>query len=156
MTNGKKRRVPRRVGDVVEITLDSAGLMAYAVVLAEGAFAIFDGRTAPDADAAIRRPPMFYVAVIDGAVTTGRWPVVQTDVDLVPALKVPPTFMQDPLNREKFQVYERGMMRPASRAECLHLERTAVWDPEHVEDRIRDAYAGRENKWLRSMKIDAL
>lgn len=143
MTNGKKRRVPRRVGDVVEITLDSAGLMAYAVVLAEGAFAIFDGRTAPDADAAIRRPPMFYVAVIDGAVTTGRWPVVQTDVDLVPALKVPPTFMQDPLNREKFQVYERGMMRPplAQNAYISNVRRFGIPNMSKTEFAMRTLVA---------------
>lgn len=64
--------------------------------------------------------------------------------------------MQDPVNPQKFQIYDRGFMRPALRSECEPLERTAVWDPEHVEDRIRDAYAGRESVWVRSMQIDAI
>lgn len=149
-------RVRRRVGDVVKIALDEHDSIAYAVVLESADFAVFDGRQASDIEAALQRTPMFYVSVMNRAVSTGRWTVVKVDPGMVPELKAPPTFMQDYVHREKFQIYERGTMRPATRAECEPLERTAVWDPEHVEDRIRDAYAGRENPWLRSLQIDAI
>jgi hypothetical protein len=33
------------------------------------------------------------------------------------------------------------------------LERVAVWDPAHVEERIRDHYAGRPNAHLAYMKV---
>lgn len=156
MTSSRKVRARRRVGDVLAISLDDQGLMAYAVVLPHADFAIFDARKAASPEAALQRPPMFYVAVINGAVTTGRWPVLQVNSASVPRLEAPPTFMQDPFDPEKFQIYDHGAMRPATRSECESLERTAVWDPEHVEDRIRDAYAGRENSWVRSMQIDAI
>ncbi len=82
--------------------------------------------------------------------------MVRISPDAVPALKAPPTFIQYPTNPEKFQIYEGGVMRPATRDERAPLERGAVWDSEHVEDRIRDAYAGRESAWIRSMQIDAI
>jgi len=41
---------------------------------------------------------------------------------------------------------------PATLAECLTLEPSAVWDPEHVEDRLRDHFAGRPNRWLESLR----
>jgi hypothetical protein len=41
----------------------------------------------------------------------------------------------------------------ATRAECEVLERSAVWDPEHVEDRLRDHRAGRPNKWAASLAL---
>jgi hypothetical protein len=28
-----------------------------------------------------------------------------------------------------------------------------VWEPEHVEERIRDHYAGRANRWAESLRI---
>lgn len=156
MTESKKRRGRRRVGDVVSIALDDAGTMAYAVVLEQAKFAVFDGRSTSDIDTVLQQTPMFYVSVMDSAVTTGRWPMVASRLERVAQLNAPPTFMQDPIHREKFQIYDKGVMRPSTREECAALERTAVWDAEHVEDRIRDDYAGRENKWLRSMQIDAI
>ena len=155
MTSKGQKRVRRRVGDVVKIALDEHGSIAYAVVLESLKFAVFDGRHVSDVEAALQRAPMFFVSVIHSAVSTGRWTVVKVDPGVVPELKAPPTFMQDYVHRETFQIYERGTMRPATRVECEPLERTAVWDAEHVEDRIRDAYAGRENPWLRSLQIDA-
>jgi hypothetical protein len=36
---------------------------------------------------------------------------------------------------------------------CVGLERAAVWDPEHVEDRLRDHRAGVPNKWVESLAL---
>ena len=54
---------------------------------------------------------------------------------------------------EKFSIYEDGKIRSASKEECLGLERAAVWEPSHVEERIVDYYAGRKNQWLESLKL---
>lgn len=156
MTGQGPKRVRRQEGKVVKVPLDDDGLAAYAVILKSPKFAVFDGREVSSVEDALKRHPMFYVSVMERAVTSGRWSVVKVNPDAVPALKAPPTFMQDPINPEKLQIYEGGVIRPATRAECELLERTAVWDPEHVEDRIRDAYAGQENRWLRSLQIDAV
>lgn len=41
---------------------------------------------------------------------------------------------------------------PASWEEVSGLECAAAWDPEHVEDRLRDHFAGKPNKWVESLK----
>lgn len=42
---------------------------------------------------------------------------------------------------------------PATPEECAVLERAAVWDPGHVEDRLRDHFAGQSNKWVESLRL---
>jgi hypothetical protein len=61
--------------------------------------------------------------------------------------------MQDPQKPEKLQIYHHGKIVPATRKGVVALERTAVWSAEHVEDRVRDEYSGRENKWLQSLRL---
>lgn len=148
------KRKQRRVGDVVEIDLCD-GFRAYARVLDEGSFAVYDCRTETEfpLDDILRLPVLFEVAVMRWAVTKGRWKVIGT-APIESAHSVPaPKFIEDQLNKGHFEIYEHGKIRPASRAECIGLECMAVWDPEHVEDRIRDHFAGRTNKWVESLKM---
>jgi hypothetical protein len=44
-----------------------------------------------------------------------------------------------------------GEMRAATPAECKGLEPAAVWEPDHIADRLQDTFAGRENPWLRNL-----
>ncbi|MGC7102697.1 Imm26 family immunity protein [Amycolatopsis lurida] len=41
---------------------------------------------------------------------------------------------------------------PATLEECLVLEPSAVWGAEQVEDRLRDHFAHRPNRWLESLR----
>jgi hypothetical protein len=85
--------------------------------------------------------------------STGRWrKVAKIEVPL--SLLAPqPKFIQDQFNSRKFELYVRGEMRSASRAECEGLERAAVWDPEHVEQRLQDHLAGVPNVWTEQLRI---
>ncbi|MEV6429032.1 Imm26 family immunity protein [Nocardia sp. NPDC051463] len=42
---------------------------------------------------------------------------------------------------------------PATFEECQGLERHAVWDPHHVEERLRDHFDGCPNKWVESLQL---
>ncbi len=42
--------------------------------------------------------------------------------------------------------------RPATTGECIGLEAAAVWEAEHVEDRLRDHFAGQLNKWVEQLR----
>lgn len=42
---------------------------------------------------------------------------------------------------------------PASPEECENLQVAAVWDAQHVEDRLRDHLDGRPNEWVESMRL---
>ena len=61
--------------------------------------------------------------------------------------------MQDILDPTILKIYENGNVRAATRAECEGLEREAVWDPEHIEDRLSDYFSGKPNKWVDSLKL---
>jgi hypothetical protein len=143
----------RTVGDIVKIPLGD-GWQCYARVLPEAALAFYDSRNNRDLpiEKVIERPVLFVVPVMHHAIKGGRWPVIG-HIPLDDQVKSPPRFIQDPLDKNIFRIYENGKMRPATREECVGLERAAVWEPEHVEDRLRDHYAGRKNKWFESLKM---
>jgi hypothetical protein len=152
----KSEQQCRNPGDVVRIALGD-GFHAYARVMKEATFAVYNAHV-PDTQelplAAFHTLPiLFHIAVMDHAVKKGRWKILGNISPEMLSTEVPPKFIQDPLDRTNFSIYRDGQIRRATREECIGLECAAVWEPEHVEDRIRDHYAGRPNKWSESMKI---
>lgn len=98
---------------------------------------------------------LFIVEVYDSVITKGRWRIVG-NLPIREELKVPPLkFIQDRLNPNFFELYDpiTGKTFPAKRDDCKGLERAAVWEAEHVEERLLDHYEGRENKWVKKMSI---
>ena len=148
------KRQQRIVGAVVKIPLDEKH-HTYGQILPEADVAVFDSRSVHDLSPVevISTPVLFRVAVYNHAITKGRWPKIGSaplrDEFQKPATK----FIQDPLKPTEFSIYCGGETRRASRAECKGLELAAVWEPEHVEDRIRDHYRGAPNKWVQSLGI---
>jgi len=148
------KRQQRTVGAILAVPLGDE-MNCFAITLPDANFAFFDSRTDlfVSPGEVLSKPVLFRIAVHKAAWSTGRWPRV-AKVAVPDALLVPvPMFIQDRLNPEQFQIYLDGSMRPATRAECGGLERAAVWDPEHVEDRLRDHYAGRPNVWVESLRL---
>jgi Immunity protein 26 len=95
---------------------------------------------------------VFRVAVMKYAVKSGRWKIVDSGHIVDPDLALPRKyFMQDILDG-KFSIYEGGVIVPSTREACFGLERCAVWDPEHVEARLRDHFAGKSNLWIKQLK----
>lgn len=87
------------------------------------------------------------------AVTGGRWKRVGHKSLSDAEARPPAKFIRDRLTPGRYRIYEDGKMREATRKECEGLEAAAVWEPEHVEDRLRDHYAGRPNKWVESLRL---
>jgi hypothetical protein len=141
-------RQQRMVGAVLAVPLGD-GTNTFALTLPEADFAFFDARTTESTAPVdlLLKPVLFRVAVHKSAWSTARWPRVSKVV--VPAeLETPqPRFIQDALHPERFEIYLAGAIRPASRAECEGLEPAAVWEPEHVEERLRSHYAGTKSAW---------
>jgi Immunity protein 26 len=144
----------RTVGNVLAIPLGD-GTHVFALTLPEADFAFFDSRSSepdPPADL-LSRPVLFRVAVHQSAWAAGRWPRVAKVLVPPHLLRSQAKFIQDALHPEKFEIYLAGAVRSASRSECHGLERAAVWDPEHVEERIFSHYAGVPSKWVKSLSV---
>jgi Immunity protein 26 len=158
MTKPQKRAKSKRIvaGDVIKIPLgDGDGTHTYARVFPGASYGFYDWLATEELpiEQVIRLPILFFAAVMDSAVNEGRWPIVG-HVPLDDRIVPPPKFIQDPLNSNSFSIYlNSGEIIQATREECLGLERSAVWYPEHMEDRLRDQYAGRENKWVELLKM---
>jgi hypothetical protein len=151
----KAKKTKRVVGDIVKVQLQD-GKISYAMALPHAVFAFFDyyGGDCLDVVQVVQFPVLFRLFVMDYAVTSGRWPVVGHVEPSPEFLSEPTFFKQDPISK-RFFIYIGGKDLPATREDIEGLERAVVWDPEHVEDRLMDHYAGRANKWVESMKIRA-
>lgn len=82
------------------------------------------------------------------------WPVIDSRSPPSSLLDGPWFFKTDPISGEITKTLMGGMDEvSATPEECVVLERAAVWDPEHVIDRLDDHFAGRPNKWVESLKF---
>lgn len=149
----KERRIP---DSILEIQLEDQ-TFAYAQVLKMGV-AFFDLKVEvplTDLNVILEKPVLFIIEIYDQIITKGRWKIVG-NLPIRPDLINPPMkFIQDQLDPDKFELYDpiSGNRYPATRDECIGLERAAVWEAEHVEGRLIDHYNNRENKWVKMLSM---
>jgi hypothetical protein len=159
-TEPSVKRQRRTAGQIVEVPLGE-GRKAFARVLREPLLAFYDMSTGvretPSLEEITVQKIAFTIPVMNHSVARGRWKVIGS-LPLTTALTQNPSFWkQDPLTGA-LSIYcedlpPPGYERAATPAECRGLECAAVWDPEHVEDRLRDHFAGRPNAWLEGLRI---
>jgi len=141
-------------GAVVVIPLDD-GFHSYGQMLDDPEYALFDIRTTDklSPDDVVLRPVAFRLWVMRYAHSTGRW-IKIGNAQINGALQQPVLrYNQDALKPKDIRLTYDGCNGPlGSIDDCENLECAAVWDPEHVEDRLRDHFAGIPNKWALSLR----
>jgi hypothetical protein len=149
------KRQKETIGSILEIDLKN-GNYAYAQILENGT-AFFDYLTnepLKNFDVLETCPVLFIIGIYKDIITRGYW----LKVGKLPIRKeleiLPMKFMQD------FETYElslynpnTGKIYPATREECIGLERASVWEAHHVESRIIDYYNNTPNIWVEQLKI---
>lgn len=147
------RPIERKVGDVLRIPLTD-GDHAYGFELAHRVVVVVDFKGSAELapEVVVRTAPLFKVMVMDSAVEAGRWPVVghvELSKEWLQPVKY---FRQDSEHWERLFIHlSDGTETPTDVAGIEGLEAAALWEPGHVEDRIMDHYAGRENLWMKSI-----
>jgi hypothetical protein len=149
----KKLRIRPRVGDVVQIPLGKR-TFGYGLKL-KGTYAFYDAKSPPPLSLAevVTRPLLFRLWVHDSAVEDGSWPIIGNVPVPKGLLKEPWFFRKDPISGAWSRY--RGdplTVRPATEEECQALECAAVWQPEHVIERLRDYFAGRPSKMVERLR----
>lgn len=138
------------IGAIVKIPLNN-GSFCYGQMLSHEKceMAIFDSRTNENIEPTRIKdlPVLFRVAVHKSAYNKGRWQKIGKASIQDELLEPRETYIEDKISG-KFQIYRLGEIRASNRQECIGLECCAVWEANHVEDRIRDYYAGRQCVWL--------
>jgi hypothetical protein len=145
-------------GSILEINIDNQ-YYSYAQILQNGrGIAFFDNKIEDkliDFSILEKCNLLFIVVVYNDVITQGKW----LKVGKLPIRKeleiLPMKFIQDRINPSEFRLYNpnTGEMTKAKREECDGLEYAAVWEANHVEDRIRDYYLGVPNVWVNQLKI---
>jgi Immunity protein 26 len=131
----------------------SDGSFYYACLLEFPWVAFYHHRSRlPEDDlvAITKRPVIFTIAAHKDLLAKDQWQTighVPVDGSLQPPAAQ--AIWDDPDNCQIIDA--EGDMRPATPEECAGLEPAAVWEPEHIDDRLRDAFAGRPNRWLDEM-----
>ncbi|HXR61376.1 MAG TPA: hypothetical protein VN732_08625 [Solirubrobacterales bacterium] len=132
------------------------GFTYYARLL-EAPFAAFYAERTPepveDPRQIVEAPVLFTVPVHKSLLGEGGWePVAALPAD--PSLRPPLLFRQDILEPSSCTIVDpEGNEREATPEECEGLEAEAVWEPEHVDDRLMDHFAGRPNPWLADLEL---
>lgn len=148
----KQKEIP---GAIVKIFFDEP-LFTYGRVLKYGDVALYDCKTDVDVTNLkdiTSRPIIYKMIVNDGGVKNGKWPIVGT-VELEPQLQNTKYYLEDFGRPELCKIIENGKIKfnvPISEAKGLEVG--AVWDPLHVEEFLRDYYAGRENISLKQIDV---
>jgi len=139
-------------GNIVEISLPSGGL-TYAMVVDSPRVAFFDRKfdSRPSIEEIREAPIAFQIWVMKYAIGKRHWSVIGDAEVPADVMNADRFFKRDSISG-KFSIYEGGGHEtPATYDEVAELECAAVWDPEHVESRLEDHYAGVENKWVKSL-----
>lgn len=150
-----KRQV-RTLGSIVQIDLND-GYYSYAQILKEG-LAFFEFRSKgelKDMNLLVEKPVLFIISVFRDVISKGKWLKVGK-LPLKEGLKTLPfQFIQDSIDPKNFELYNpnTGEITPSTREEVKGLECAAVWEAEHVEDRLRDYYNGKPNVWVEQLAI---
>ena len=132
------------------------GKYGFGMVLHEPLIGYFDyiaDDQSPALGEIMEHPFVFKLWTMNHAVTRGTWPVIgRADPSQVDATD-PWCFREDPFTGKLTKTQDSVEWFPVSEEECLQMERAAVWEPEHVADRLRDYIAGVPNKWFESSRL---
>lgn len=144
-------------GALVRIDLNN-GFDAFARVLpnAQAAFYAFKcgHKEEIDYSKVYESEVLFITAVMKYAFKAEGWSLVDERPLELELLAPRNYFMKDGLNG-KYSIYRSsdGAICDSSKEHCQGLEEAAVWDPEHIEERLRDHLNGRLNTQVAQMKL---
>jgi hypothetical protein len=142
----KKQRIRRKAGQIFQVPLRD-GTFGYGQTTSYNCafFDLRDQGEVEDLKSIIQKPILFRVGVANYAITEGIWPVVGIlpVADFLEEEEDPFTF---DIRKKQYLIWKSGTERiPATPEEIYNLECFASWDPEHIEQRLKDHFEGRPN-----------
>ena len=141
-------------GTFVRVPL-ADGTFGYGRALSDPYMAFYDLRTAEpasDLDRIERMPVLFKQAV--RLLDPDRWPGLGERPLEGEVAEPVVRFVQDIGDYTMCTIFDSaGMERQATPEECVGLERAAVWDQHHIEQRLLDTFEGRPNAQEERLRV---
>ena len=112
----------------------------------------------PPLDEVLQLPLLFKICVYVSAVLRGAWLKVG-HADLRQDIGREDYFFKQDIITGRLSLHHSDYAatnweRPAKLSECIGLERAAVWDARHVEERLNAYFDNTEDIWTKSLAID--
>lgn len=148
----KQKEIP---GGIIKINFEES-YHTYGRILNYGDIALYDSKTdqeIEDLNEILRHPIIYRMIVNERAVKYGRWPIIGV-VPLEKELQNSKYYLEEIGHPDLCKIIENGEVRyNVPKTEGAGLEVGAVWDAVHVEEFLRDFYAGRENIGLKLIDV---
>jgi len=148
-----------KIGDIIAIDVGRFNRF-YAQVLQKPLYRFFD-HIELDAkiDSIIKSNEIFRVWVIDDAIKRPNWHIVGNANLDKNALSSPWFHRKDKISGTIYKYRSSPDLSAGyeeiecSLEEASKLEAAAVWSGNHIEERLQDWLAGKENRWVRSLRL---
>ena len=148
MKSERIERVRRKAGSVLRIPCDG-NTSAYAMITSNARLLCFDYWDSGEGTDFRSLPVLWVLWVRYQDLLSKRWAVVdRIDPEIYQEWFDPDYFIQDPINKKLKLTKDGTDPRPATLEQCKGLERAAVWDARHVEDRFIAHIQGIPCKWV--------
>ena len=129
----------RLLGDVYQFKLPN-NKYAFGRIFKDACIAIYNEISDDPSNLPEEEAYLFIVGIYDYVLESDDWVVVanrpfENDEDAWP----PPMYIKDQLTGE-YRIYHKGKMRGATKEQCEGLEEAAVWNDEHIIERIMESF----------------
>jgi hypothetical protein len=143
----KKKRIREEVGQVFQVPLGN-NLYGYGQVAPTAEYAFFDyfnNGQIENLEDIINRPVLFRLTVDSYVIKEGLWPIIGI-LPVKKELKINNTPFTYDSDKNSYLIWKNGLEQIlATPEEIYNLECFASWEDKHVEQRLRDHFAGRPN-----------
>lgn len=139
-------------GEFVAIPLE--GKFGFARLTKKLRIALYDLElpSVPPLEQIERAPILCRIGAVPIGIASKRWRVIGRK-PLEPALLAPVKFFRHPQGSTYVDIYEGGEFKPYAGEDLTKMECVASWEPRHVEERLRNHFAGRPDPGTESLKV---
>lgn len=123
------------LGDIYCIPLPN-GKFAFGRIYRDACIAIYKQISDSPDDIPLREEYQFIVGVYEDVLKSGRWKKVSSRPFKNALESWPPPMCVIDSITGNYSIYYRGEFRPSTSDECSKIEAAAVWEAEHIIDRI--------------------
>ena len=118
-------------------------------------FVLSQNDPAPSLEEIIHNRIFLHCSIYDSIITKGVFEIIGwIPLSVEEISNIPPKFHQELDNYKDCTIYwADGRERKALPAECIGLERSTVWGPKELVERIEDYFAGRKNFYVEYDKV---
>tara|TARA_Y100001968_G_scaffold320952_1_gene354624 strand:+ start:573 stop:998 length:426 start_codon:yes stop_codon:yes gene_type:complete len=137
--NSRKYWTP---GNYIQIPLDDNRYCYGVVTITERlAFVDYCDAKALEPDEIVALPILFEISAAKYTIGKNGW-LVAGKADLNERFETKPFFYKKDIISGKYSIVDSTWMNevPATETECQNLEKAAVWEPCHIEDRLRQHF----------------